>query len=82
MTFNHVPGNVAFHKTASQSTAKWNERYPASKAVDGSIDESYQHCAVSIGVPGTHAWWKVDLGENYKIYRVIIYNGNKHVKSK
>ncbi|KAK2150076.1 hypothetical protein NP493_2864g00000 [Ridgeia piscesae] len=70
-------GNVAFHKTASQSTAKWNERYPASKAVDGSIDRSYQHCAVPNGVGDTNAWWKVDLGENYKMSRVIIYNGNK-----
>ena len=68
---------MAFHKTASQSTAKWNERYPASKAVDGSIDRSYQHCAVPMGVRGANAWWKVDLGEHYKISRVIIYNGKK-----
>ncbi|KAK2156311.1 hypothetical protein NP493_1962g00001 [Ridgeia piscesae] len=74
-------GNVAFHKTASQSTAKWNEMYPASKAVDGSIDRSYQHCAVPMGVRGANAWWKVNLGEHYKISRVIIYNGNKQCKA-
>jgi len=69
---HYVAGNVAFNKTASQSTAKLNERYPASKAVDGSIDRSYQHCTVP-----TNAWWKVDLGDYYKISRVIIYSGNK-----
>ena len=68
---------MAFHKTASQSTAEWNERYPASKAVDGSIDRSYQHCAVPDGERGTNAWWKVDLGGNYRISRVIIYNSYK-----
>ena len=61
---NDVAGNIAFNKTAS--TGRKNETYP----VDGSIDE---HCAV----PSTSAWWKVDLGENYKIKRVIIYNSYK-----
>ena len=74
---NDVAGNVAFHKTASQSTAKWNETYPATKAVDGSNDTSYAHCAFPNGMPGANAWWKVDLGENYETDRVIIYNGNK-----
>ncbi|KAK2156018.1 hypothetical protein NP493_2011g00001 [Ridgeia piscesae] len=74
-------GNVAYHKTASQRTAKWNERYPASKAVDGSVERSYQHCAVPNGVGDTNAWWKVDLGENYNISRVIIYNGNKECQA-
>ncbi|KAK2155909.1 hypothetical protein NP493_2025g00007 [Ridgeia piscesae] len=74
-------GNVAYHKTASQSTAKWNERYPASKAVDGSIDLSYQHCAGLYGGRYTNAWWKVDLGGNYNIYRVVIYYINKYCKA-
>ena len=68
---------MAFHKNASQSTAKWNETYPATNAVDGSIDSSYAHCAFPNGMRGDNTWWKVDFGENYKTDRVIIYNGNK-----
>ena len=74
---NDFSGNVAFHKTASQSTAKWNETYSATKAVDGSIDSSYAHCAFPNGMRGANTWWKVDFGENYKTDHVIIYNGNK-----
>ncbi|KAI0228705.1 hypothetical protein LSAT2_020841 [Lamellibrachia satsuma] len=70
-------GNVALDKDTSQSTAKWGDKYPASKAVDGAIDPlSYQHCAVPDAMPGSSTWWKVDFGGNYRIYRVIIYNSD------
>ncbi|KAK2181246.1 hypothetical protein NP493_405g04008 [Ridgeia piscesae] len=68
-------GNIALHKYAQQSSTKWGDMYLASKAVDGIIDPlSYQHCAVPNVMRGTSAWWKVDFGGNYKLYRVIIYN--------
>ena len=77
MPLSYVPGNVALDKDTSQSAAKWGDKYPASKAVDGAIDPlSYQHCAVADAIPGSSTWWKVDFGGNYRISRVIIYNSD------
>ncbi|KAI0235412.1 hypothetical protein LSAT2_014050 [Lamellibrachia satsuma] len=79
-------GNVALNKATTQSTGKWGDdypanKYPASQAVDGAIDPLfYQHCAVPNARPGTDVWWKVDFGGNYKISRVIIYNGDTKCK--
>ncbi|KAI0209845.1 hypothetical protein LSAT2_005439 [Lamellibrachia satsuma] len=41
-------GNVAFNKTASQSTATQVDTYPVERAVDGRTDPttSYQHCSI------------------------------------
>ena len=74
-----VSGNVAYHKTATQSSdpeTEWSEKYPADRAVDGSTDPHIEngHCAYPDDIYGQHAWWTVDLKETVHIYYVIIYN--------
>ena len=77
MPLRYVPGSVALEKTTTQSAAKWGDKYPASKAVDGGIDPlSCQHCGVPNAMPDSSTWWKVDFGGNYWISRVIIYNSD------
>ena len=73
-------GNVAYKKKASQSgeESNWNsKKYPAGKAVDGTIDSILEHnsCAHPMeDERDINAWWMVDLGDTYKIYGVVIYN--------
>ena len=74
-----VSGNVAYHKTASQSVdsyTDWSRQFPAERAVDGNTNpDMFQgHCAHPDTDSGQNAWWKVDLGETYDISSVIIYN--------
>ena len=74
-----VSGNVAYHKTASQSAnpnKDWSRQFPAERAVDGDTnpDMHQGHCAHPDTVWGQNAWWVVDLGGTYNIYKVIIYN--------
>ena len=76
---NVVSGNVAYHKTATQSSdpaTTWSEDYPADKAVDGKTDPHIEngHCAHPDEKWGQHARWTVDLEETFYIYYVIIYN--------
>ncbi|KAK2175547.1 hypothetical protein NP493_723g02013 [Ridgeia piscesae] len=71
-------GNIAYHKKASESIGveKWAIKYPAGKAVDGNTDSRiYKNsCAHPDNAEGQYAWWMVDLGETYRLSRVIIYN--------
>ena len=74
-----VSGNVGFGKTAWQSPGRdeyWSSKYPARLALDGNIDPDLNHnsCAHPTAPSGTNAWWMVDLGDKYRIDRVIIYN--------
>ena len=76
----HISGNVAYHKIASESIGpeKWAKKYPAGNAVDGNTDSRiYKNsCAHPDIARGQNAWWMVDLGETYRLSRVIIYNGD------
>ena len=74
----HISGNIAFHKNASESIGpeKWAKLFPAGKAVDGYTDSRIDRmsCATPDTASGQNAWWMVDLGETYRLSRVIIYN--------
>ncbi|KAI0234096.1 hypothetical protein LSAT2_015708 [Lamellibrachia satsuma] len=68
-------GNVAYGKNASQSIVDGVADFPAGRAVDGDTnpDMSEGHCAHPDTAEGSNAWWMVDLGGTYNIYKVIVY---------
>ena len=74
----HISGNVACHKIAFESTGpqKWAKKYPAGNAVDGNTDSHMERnsCAHPDTTKGQNA--SVDLGETYRLSRVIMYNRN------
>ena len=73
MTF--CTDNVALHKSTSQSGAYVDQygTYDPSRAVDGDI----YNCAEPLAATrNDYAWWKVDLGDFYKITSVTIFNVN------
>lgn len=60
--------NVALGGIASQSTTyKGNERFAASKAIDGD-NSTFSHTG------DTNAYWQVDLGQSRRVHKVIIVN--------
>ncbi len=59
-------GNVAYNKSTVQ-TADYSY-YTSDRAVDGITD--YPRCA---GTVADEAWWRVDLGQLYRIYSVTVY---------
>ena len=67
-------------KKANQIDEKINgysRKHPASRAIDGNItsDLNQKHCAHPMTWnENITAWWKVDLGDTYRIYSVVIYN--------
>ena len=67
-------GNVAYNKTATQSGTRVD--FIAGAAVDGDTDSNmrHHHCAHPDAKPGANAWWTVDLTEQHRLDRVIIYN--------
>ena len=71
-----LPGNVGYKKVANQSGEKsnyWSKKFPANNAIDGNTDPDLEHhsCAHPVG---TNAWWMIDLGKQFSIDRVVIYN--------
>ena len=84
-----LPGaNIAHGKSATQSPGTYNDSgapypagYTANLAVDGNTNSDFtssKSCTHTIGVPrsGTQhkAEWIVDLGRDYKITGIVIYN--------
>ena len=68
--------NVALNKEAKQVTAG-DDQKSGRAAVDGNTNSDVNNgfCAViDSGDPDVRAWWYVDLGREYTIDRVIIYN--------
>jgi hypothetical protein len=61
--------NVAKGKATSQSSTL-NSNYPSSNAVDGNF-QSFTHTGPQ---QGAGQWWQVDLGNNYEINQIQIYN--------
>ena len=72
----HIPGNVAYHKSASESMHNWGKSFPAVYAVDGNTDSRITglSCAHPDSIESRNAWWMVDFGETHNIIRVIMYN--------
>ncbi|XP_006811252.2 uncharacterized protein LOC102806301 [Saccoglossus kowalevskii] len=65
--------NVALDKTATQSS-DWSVSFPASNAVDGNTNTHWGSGSCTSTQRDVNAWWKVDLGENYLVYEVILTN--------
>ncbi len=66
--------NLADGQSAWQSTTLGSA--VAGKAVDGNTDSSYSHggCTHTSASGQANPIWAVDLGDNYLIHRVVIYN--------
>lgn len=62
--------NIALMKAATQSSEFGWPDNPAIKAVDGSHD-GYDCSHTETGEP---QWWMVDLGDNYYVCRVTLWN--------
>lgn len=76
-----VKVNLAFEQYATQSSNYHSHndqftpiRYQASNAVDGNTDGSMSRDSVTRTKNEKGAWWKVDLGSEKKINRIVIYN--------
>ena len=72
-----IAGNVAYGKPATQGPNTYGD-YDASRAVDGNVNQdlsagSCAHPLDNTGSPDT-AWWEVDLGDEYVIQSVTIYD--------
>ena len=75
----YATGNVGYGKTARQ-TADYGGR-TADLALDGIGYDTYRrHCIYTAEVPGTIAFWTVDLGTRHQILNITIYK--RHGKFK
>lgn len=63
--------NLAFGKPARQSS-NYQPSYGANKAVDGETKGDIMNIAATSG--DQFAWWEVDLGADYTIDRVVVWN--------
>ena len=63
---------MAYGKVASAAATQGEVMVP-SNAVDGSLDPNVENCFHHDMVPGD-AWWRVDLGAQYVIYNMTVYN--------
>ena len=67
--------NVAKGKKAVQSSTLSNSAFPvASKAVDGNKDGKFRSGSTTHTNTERRPWWKVDLGKEYKITAVTLWN--------
>lgn len=69
--------NVALNKTATQSSSFTQGAGEPSKAVDGNTSGLWANGSISHTQGGggeTDPWWQVDLGQNYAIDSIKIYN--------
>jgi hypothetical protein len=67
--------NWARTGVASQSTtAHFNWDAVASLAIDGNTDGDYFHHSLSHTESTPHAWWQVDLGKNYPLAKIVLWN--------
>ncbi|HGR9571781.1 TPA: glycosyl hydrolase family 98 C-terminal domain-containing protein, partial [Streptococcus pneumoniae] len=63
---------VSTNKVATQSST--NYEGVAALAVDGNKDGDYGHHSVTHTKADSNAWWQVDLGEEFTVSKVDIYN--------
>jgi GH18 family chitinase len=66
--------NIAYGKPATQSST-FSAGGAATRAVDGNTDGNYWNGSVThTDTSGTNAWWQVDLGDNFNIGQMKIWN--------
>ncbi|XP_046544945.1 uncharacterized protein LOC124255153 [Haliotis rubra] len=70
--------NIAYKKRATTSSGIYRSAWSADKAVDGNRDQDVLHnsCYHSVSPPSV---WTVDLGQQYRIHDVRIYNRHLYV---
>lgn len=64
--------NIARSGKATQSSVGY--RSPANKAIDGNKDGRFTSCSCSNNEKD--AWWEIDLGAEFPIDHVLVYNRN------
>ncbi|XP_070546444.1 uncharacterized protein [Ptychodera flava] len=72
MATDSVLKNLAIKKPASQSSHYGDGS--ATKAVDGDKSSEYDHRSCTHTEYEYEPWWKVDLGDIYEIYEIVITN--------
>ena len=60
--------NLALRKPATQSST-YAADYPASVCVDGDRNSGFCHTDSEV-----NPWWQVDLGSNYALSQIVVYN--------
>ena len=70
-----APENLALNKTATQVSTGWNAFAP--RANDGITDGVFDNGSVSHTNYATNPWWQVDLGEEFALSRVDVWNRSK-----
>ncbi|HEU5222880.1 MAG TPA: discoidin domain-containing protein [Candidatus Lumbricidophila sp.] len=69
----HPVADLALGKAASQSS-EWPYGLTASRAVDGNTDGVFGNGSVSHTDSQTDPWWKVDLGAEYPLGAIDVWN--------
>ncbi len=69
------PNDVALGKSAFQSS-DYDANHTASKAVDGNVDGSFFDNSMSTTNNDPFAYWYVDLGADYSISSITLWNRN------
>ncbi|HBL77296.1 MAG: hypothetical protein A2W90_22000 [Bacteroidetes bacterium GWF2_42_66] len=64
--------NVALNKTATQSSTAYSA--VASRGVDGNTSGLWANNSVTHTNSDMNAWWQVDLGEDYQISSIQVWN--------
>ncbi|WP_299184327.1 discoidin domain-containing protein [uncultured Aquimarina sp.] len=67
-----VVSEIAQGKNATQKSTL--DEHNASKAVDGNTDGMFSNGSVTHTHCGTNDWWRVDLGDNYNIQDIKVWN--------
>jgi hypothetical protein len=67
-TMTPTSGNLALHKSATQSST-YSPEYGAGVCVDGNRTGGWCHTNSE-----ANPWWQVDLGGNYALSRIVVYN--------
>ncbi|XP_048243463.1 multiple epidermal growth factor-like domains protein 10 isoform X2 [Haliotis rufescens] len=71
--------NVAFKKPAATLGALYNAHWSADKAVDGNRDQDVFHNSCFHSAAKFPSVWTVDLGQEYRVHDVRIYNRVNYV---
>lgn len=74
------PVNVALNKATKQSSDFGN--HYSKYAVDGNTKDRHEGAMYATTNNDTFAWWEVDLGANYKISQINIFNVTDRFKSR
>lgn len=64
--------NLALGKQAIQSSEAYGGN--PSRAIDGNTDGDYGHGSVTHTREDSPSWWQLDLGEEYSLSEIILYN--------